>query len=66
MGAIIEFKRPEPKPAEPPRRVLVVAYLDKFDEVTRQMAEPDATKEDILDFFDRWRGHLGLEPLCAP
>lgn len=58
MGTVVEFRRPPPAtPDDPPPRELCYVYLDKFDELTRWMAKPDITKEDILEFFDRWRVH---------
>lgn len=65
MGTVVEFKRPEPKPADPLPEEWRSVSVDQFDECTRNLAAPDVSKEDILDFFDRWRKAWGLEPLMT-
>lgn len=63
MGTVIEFKRPEPKPADQYPGEWHLVSVDIFDECTRWFAEPDTSKDDILEYFDRWRKAWGLEPL---
>lgn len=66
MGTVVEFKRQvtaPAKPADPPIQDLRYVSLGKFDELTRQFSDPGVSKDDVLEYFDKWRVHWGLEPL---
>ena len=73
MGAVIEFKRPEPAPAKPSKeritfvaeggRKIAAEYLDSLDSYTRFLFDERNTADARQDFLNRWRAHWKLDPL---
>lgn len=73
MGAVIEFKRPEPAPAKPPDervvfiaeggREIVAMYVEHLDEITRYLFNERTTANERQEFLNGWRVRLKLEPL---
>lgn len=61
MGAIIEFKRPEP--AKPPKFEVRSILIETFDEVTHYLAHPDLSHSDLVAFLNYWRAQWKIGPL---
>ena len=66
MGAVIEFKRPEPAPIKPADtrivtfeteagREIIAFYLDDFDEITRYLFDDEAPVSEKKALINRWR-----------
>lgn len=76
MGAVIEFKRPEPVPEKPQSeritfiaeggRKVMAMYLDSFDQCTRCLFDESAPADERQELLNRLRVHYQLEPLECP